>query len=72
MNNYDLEKLFKMNPTLLHKKINRYTIRSLLSPLTPEEIGELIVDCGIGFMEETKDHLALHIENILKMLRKHN
>jgi hypothetical protein len=50
--------------------MDRYTIRSLLKPLTPEELGELITDCGLDFINETKINLSIHIENILKILRR--
>jgi hypothetical protein len=70
MKKYDLEELFKHNPELLHKKMDRYTIRSLLNTLSNSELGELISDCGTEFIQMTRNHLAIHLEKILSLLRR--
>ena len=70
MKKFDLEELFKRNPDLLTKRMNRYTIRSLLDSLSQQDLGDLSMDCGEDFKEEAKINLSLQLENILKMLRR--
>ena len=65
-----INSFLRQNQFLLEKHRGRTDVRAILESLGAEEIGDLVSDCEYDFLQKVKNHLAAHLEFLLKKLRR--